>query len=237
VGRKYSFLVSSPYEPFIKELFRAVKSRLGEEVRIGEVKFRISKVRKFKLDLSFPWQTATPIVLKKGKEVYIYSSGKVYKTLVRKLKDIKKYDFVKVNVKDLIKRKPTIQINPSKLKNLREGFLVYVKDVYFSFKQGGTLGEWLELLRENSLEKYKSFFSEIDLELGGEIFDVLEFRREVSLKLTIKGKPIVFIGTTWKVLGINRRLDKEEKKFYEFLMDCGLGVHNSLGFGFVNLVD
>jgi len=29
-------------------------------------------------------------------------------------------------------------------------------------------------------------------------------------------------------------IENKERKFYKFLLDCGLGEKNSLGFGFVN---
>jgi len=50
----------------------------------------------------------------------------------------------------------------------------------------------------------------------------------------IKGKDVIRIGTLWKKLNVLRSLDREEKKFYYFIMESGLGILNSLGFGFVN---
>lgn len=53
------------------------------------------------------------------------------------------------------------------------------------------------------------------------------------LGIAKKGREFLVVGTTWKLLE-KIKIRKEERKFYKFIMDCGLGEKNSLGFGFIN---
>ena len=62
----------------------------------------------------------------------------------------------------------------------------------------------------------------------------MKFEKPVSIRIKMKGKDVIFIGSLWKRLNVLRKLDREEKKFYMFLLDVGLGKLNSLGFGFLN---
>ncbi|WP_297065841.1 CRISPR-associated endoribonuclease Cas6, partial [Thermococcus sp.] len=41
------------------------------------------------------------------------------------------------------------------------------------------------------------------------------------------------IGSNWELLE-KERIKPEERRFYRFIMDAGLGEKNSLGFGFLN---
>jgi len=95
----------------------------------------------------------------------------------------------------------------------------------------------LEELKKNSIIKYRSFTGS-EFELEDNLFDELEFRKTVSIKVRIKERgDVIYIGSHWKKLNVLRRLDNEEKRFYKFLLDTGLGILNSLGFGFVNPKD
>lgn len=53
------------------------------------------------------------------------------------------------------------------------------------------------------------------------------------MKVVKNGVPFPVIGSNWELLE-KERIKPEERKFYRFLMDVGLGEKNSLGFGFVN---
>ena len=46
---------------------------------------------------------------------------------------------------------------------------------------------------------------------------------------------LVIIGSVWYLLE-KFEISEEMRRFYWFLMECGLGEKNSMGFGFVNPV-
>ncbi len=96
---------------------------------------------------------------------------------------------------------------------------------------------FIQRLQDNAIKKYKAFYGEEPV-LNGFIFDriaprVRNGRVDVYVRIAKKGKEFLIIGTTWKLLE-KIKIRKEERKFYKFIMDCGLGEKNSLGFGFLN---
>ena len=87
-------------------------------------------------------------------------------------------------------------------------------------------------LYENSIKKYESYYGE-RINLGiYDLFDSLSFKKQIAVHIKKPGKDIRIIGTKW--IFEKRRIPKELYKFYNFLLDCGLGEKNSLGFGFLN---
>jgi CRISPR-associated endoribonuclease Cas6 len=92
----------------------------------------------------------------------------------------------------------------------------------------------LNRLKENALKKYRAYYNE-DLEFEENIFDRMVFRKEVAVNIYKKGTRFVIIGSVWKMLE-KFEIKPEYRKFYNFIMDCGLGEKNSLGFGFINPV-
>ncbi len=105
--------------------------------------------------------------------------------------------------------------------------------VYFSFQKGGNMRVFTERLKENAIKKYNAFYDD-DLSLEDELFDLLQFRKEVSVIVKKDGKSFVVIGTLWSLL--QKRIPRGYGKFYRFILDCGLGEKNSLGFGFLNVI-
>ncbi len=230
-GSKKFLIISSPMKDFIKVLFEKTSERIGCETTIGSKRLIISNCKIFDVKLKFPWETATPIVLRSGWEIYIKSSEKIYK-IFTKNSDLKK-ELEKYKSRDNISINSFETIDESRINDLRDIHVIKIRDIYFSFNKGDTLLEWLEKLKENSIRKFREFYNE-EISIDEPIFDELSFRKEVSIKLKLKGKDVIFIGSVWKVLNIVRNLDKKQKKFYKFLLDTGLGALNSLGFGFVN---
>lgn len=106
------------------------------------------------------------------------------------------------------------------------------KNLYFSFRREKNLNFFLERLKENALKKFNAFYSE-NYYLEENIFDKLKFKKEVSVKNVKNTKRFTIIGSVWSLLE-KFHIGKEDRKFYEFIMDCGLGEKNSLGFGFIN---
>lgn len=103
---------------------------------------------------------------------------------------------------------------------------------YYSFERDGNLDFFLERLKENAVKKYNAFYGE-NFTLNEHIFDRLMFKKEVAVKDHKEGKEFIIIGSVWNVLE-KFNIKEENTKFYKFIMDCGLGEKNSLGFGFVN---
>lgn len=105
---------------------------------------------------------------------------------------------------------------------------------YFSFRKHGDIDFFLNRLKENALKKYRAYYNE-DIEFDENIFDRMVFRKEVAVNIYKKGTRFVIIGSVWKMLE-KFEIKPEYRKFYNFIMDCGLGEKNSLGFGFINPV-
>ena len=232
----YNLLISSPDKNLVRELYSIFKEDLDSIKNIGILKIKLQDVKIFNKKLSFPWMTATPIVLKKCKRVYL-SNGKTILFLdIKNLNILEYLGFEKSKQKIDFNNMNKIKIDLNTLKNIDPRFFKIIKidDRYYSFNQGDNLLDWLDSLKKNSILKYNNFFN-TDFELEEPIFEELKFRKEVVVepKIKNKGKAII-IGLDWKKLSISRTLDKEEKRFYQFLFDCGLGILNSMGFGFVN---
>ncbi len=102
---------------------------------------------------------------------------------------------------------------------------------YYSFKQKPDFNFFFERLKDNAVKKYNAFY-DCDFSLSSELFSNFEFGREVSVRLVKNGNQFIIIGSLWKNLEFN--YTSQNKDFYNFLFDNGLGEKNSLGFGFLN---
>ena len=105
-----------------------------------------------------------------------------------------------------------------------------INNHYYSLKNSNDFSFFLERVKDNALKKYNSYYDE-DYHFDGNIFDRFEYNREVAIRVKKEGKMFIIIGTLWKNL---EKFNIDNKKFYKFIMDCGLGEKNSLGFGMVN---
>lgn len=106
-----------------------------------------------------------------------------------------------------------------------------VNNKYYSFKQNPDFNFFFERLKDNAIKKYNAFYDS-DFSLDSELFTSFEFGREVSVRLSKNNNAFIIIGSLWKNLEFN--LTSQNKEFYRFLFDNGLGEKNSLGFGFLN---
>ncbi len=106
------------------------------------------------------------------------------------------------------------------------------RGTYVSFKRNDDLRFFLSRLKENAVKKYNAFYDD-EYDMEEPLFDVMQFRKEVVVKLKKDMDEFDVIGTMWKSMK-KLYIDKDNRKFYKFLMDTGLGEKNSLGFGFVN---
>ncbi len=103
---------------------------------------------------------------------------------------------------------------------------------YISFKRDSAdFDFFFKRLKDNSIKKYNAYTGN-DYNFKSDIFDSFEFNREVSVQMKIRENSFIIIGTLWNEL--EKNISRDEKDFYNFLFDCGLGEKNSIGYGFIN---
>ncbi len=106
------------------------------------------------------------------------------------------------------------------------------KNIYFSFKRDGNISFFLSRLKENAVKKFNAFYDD-DYNIEEDLFDRLQFNKEVAVKNRKIDKEFIIIGSLWRLLE-KFNINSQDKKFYRFIMDAGLGEKNSFGFGFIN---
>jgi len=229
-GRKYKLVISSPNEKLIRVIYRKLKTY--REIKLGALNFKISRIKKFDLQLRFPWKTATPVILKKGKVAYLSDGFCVFKVFSKDAGVFREFKKEKLKVIAKVKE---IRLSDLKYLDKNRFRIIKIDDIYYSFKKGDSLFEWLRDLKQQSLLKY-NIYTGYELYFEEPIFDELKFRKEVAVKARIKNRgDVIYIGSLWDSLNVLRKLDRSEKMFYKFLLDSGLGVLNSMGFGFINI--
>ncbi len=103
---------------------------------------------------------------------------------------------------------------------------------YIYWRSNYPLELFIEQIEQNLRKKFQSFYGyELSLEKAFENFN---FKKQVCNHITINGKEVKVIGTLWEI--IFKNLDKNQRKFVSFMLDCGIGELNTLGFGFLNKV-
>ncbi|MGC9079471.1 MAG: CRISPR-associated endoribonuclease Cas6 [Nanopusillaceae archaeon] len=233
IDKEYRLIISSLNKKLIEALYRKLKE--DREIKLGILEFKIKRIRKFDLKLKFPWVTATPIILRKHKEVYLYNGNNVLKIKLKNLNILKELGFKKKKEKINIKNPQEISIKD--LKYLDKSYkIVKIKDIYYDLESKDNIWDFLDDLKLNGLLKY-NLYTGYEFNLEDLLFEEIQFRRSLPLKVRLKNRgDIIFVGNLFKKLNIFRKLDSSERKFYKFLMDVGLGSLNSLGFGFINPV-
>jgi CRISPR-associated endoribonuclease Cas6 len=102
---------------------------------------------------------------------------------------------------------------------------------------------FIEQLQIKLLSKYARFHNKTIEEYyevlakykNVKIFDIFRFKKQVSTKLSIGNFEQVIIGSIWEF--IFNHTNNNNKDIIQFALDSGLGERNSLGFGFMNLID
>ena len=105
------------------------------------------------------------------------------------------------------------------------------KNQYYSFKQSPDFDFFFNRLKDNAVKKYNAYTGK-DFILENSLFSSFEFNKEVSVRVKKNNNTFIIIGSLWKSLEVD--VNKENKGFYKFLLDTGLGEKNSLGFGMLN---
>jgi len=109
---------------------------------------------------------------------------------------------------------------------------------YFKLHAHRDLRFFIERLKENAERKYNAFYND-EFVLDSPIFDRLipklrsNGKLDVYVRVIKNGVSFPVIGSNWELLE-KERIKPEERRFYRFIMDAGLGEKNSLGFGFLN---
>ncbi len=108
---------------------------------------------------------------------------------------------------------------------------------FFTFHHENSLDHFIRAITENAVAKYTAFTGE-PFQLDGPIFErMVPYVRkkgwiDVYVRVNIRGRYFDVPGSNWKLL--QARITPDNRDFYAFLMDAGLGILNSLGFGFIN---
>lgn len=105
------------------------------------------------------------------------------------------------------------------------------KNQYYSFKQNPDFDFFFNRLKDNAVKKYYAYTGK-EFILEENLFNSFEFNKEVSVRVKKNNNTFIIIGSLWKSLEAD--INKENKGFYKFLLDTGLGEKNSLGFGMLN---
>ena len=106
------------------------------------------------------------------------------------------------------------------------------KTEYYSFKDKTlSLSKFEKMIRDGGVAKYQAVTGEDDFYIEKPLFEELSFKKEVAVPIKKKGKSFPIIGSQWDLLRF--RKDQSLRKFYEWLVDAGLGMKTSLGFGFL----
>ncbi len=86
---------------------------------------------------------------------------------------------------------------------------------------------FIDNIESNIEKKYLEFAGK---SVNKQVFERYEFKKQVSTKIEQKGAKFTIIGTLWKL----KFSPDVPHALQKFVLDCGLGERNSLGFGFVN---
>ena len=103
------------------------------------------------------------------------------------------------------------------------------RNKYYSIKSND-FSFFMDRTKDNALKKYNAYQNG-KYDFDGNLFDRFEFDREVAVRVKKADKMFLIIGTLWKNL---EKFNMDDKRFYRFIMDTGLGEKNSLGFGMLN---
>lgn len=101
---------------------------------------------------------------------------------------------------------------------------------YIYWRSEYPLELFIEALQNNIDKKYKTYYNILSLDNIQLNVKMLKLNRQVSTRLVIHGKEHIVIGTLWNFI-----IDDTPLNILNFIIDCGFGERNSLGFGFINI--
>jgi CRISPR-associated endoribonuclease Cas6 len=208
-----TFIVSSPDREFVDYLFELLYSQSNVEVHIGSMKFKIDFLDKFVVKLPHDYSqisliTGTPIIIRIPKDKY-----KAYG-----IKPSKDYDYV------YWRSGYPIDLFISAIENnLLKKYSVY----YYHHHHGDNRHGLLHLAEKNNQNLLAPS------QLPSSLIQKFKFKKQISTRVFMKGFEQVVIGTLWEL----NFYESVKKDIVQFSLDSGLGERNSLGFGFMNMVN
>jgi CRISPR-associated endoribonuclease Cas6 len=109
-----------------------------------------------------------------------------------------------------------------------------IKETGLCWRVTDSLDTFVKLLEDNLTSKYNEFYGLERERDHDKVFHKLKFLRQCSTKIYMDKdckQRVTVIGSKW-------RFDFGEcNPLLQFALDCGLGERNSMGFGFVNVLD
>jgi CRISPR-associated endoribonuclease Cas6 len=106
---------------------------------------------------------------------------------------------------------------------------VSYREVYW--RDNYPMSLFIEELESNLDKKYRNYTTlGIKKNTNDSLFTEYSFKKQVSTKIHMNDTDVIVIGSLWE-LGFSQYIDES---LQIFVLDCGLGERNSLGFGFVN---
>jgi CRISPR-associated endoribonuclease Cas6 len=112
---------------------------------------------------------------------------------------------------------------------------------YIFWKSDHPIELFVSSLKNNLLKKYREFYNDDDICNNEDtnkaykeffLFQKFRFKKQVSIKIIMKGVEQIVIGTLWEF----EFEGWQNNRLVKFALDAGLGERNSLGFGFMNLI-
>ena len=102
-----------------------------------------------------------------------------------------------------------------------------------------SLFELVKELEKLSKKKYNYFLKNFlnkdkEFKYNNPLFLTIDIKKSVSVVVSKKEKAKILIGYRVEFLVL---IDKYNKNFFRFLLDCGIGNFNSMGFGFLNIIE
>ena len=190
---------------------------------------KLHDIKKFKFFTFSEIQRPTSFLEGREKWFYISSPNKYLIEIL--YKKISEKETIKLG-KHVLNVYTTKPFNMSFSKVWKSGSVIILqvsRNRYWS-KKYDSLDIFLKRLKENALKKHNIFFND-KLDFEGPIFDRLSLEKQVAIHIRKNKKDIRLIGTKWTFWKDN--IEKDLRKFYKFIFDCGLGEKNSMGFGFI----
>ena len=90
---------------------------------------------------------------------------------------------------------------------------------------------FIEELESNLDKKYRDYTTlGVKKNTNDRLFTEYSFKKKVSTKIQMHDTSVIITGSLWE-LGFSQYINESVQIF---ILDCGLGERDSLGFGFVN---
>lgn len=136
---------------------------------------------------------------------------------------------------------PIIIRIPSKLFNTEK------KYPYYYWKKELPIGFFISQIEKNLYKKYEDFIDfkildtftkekqikELYKTKGINLFEKFIFKKQISTRVRIRNIEHIIVGSLWEF----HFEGWQDQVIIQFALDVGLGERNSLGFGFLNLIE